>query len=80
MTTSRAGSCRPAYPNGFMLGLDLPGPRGDGPASRFLYGNNACAFLQVTALVDPTLQHKNQAEVLVDGAEIIVRPVSTRNA
>ena len=23
MTTSRAGSCRPAYPNGFMLGLDL---------------------------------------------------------
>jgi hypothetical protein len=28
--------------------------------------------------VDPTLQHKNRAEVLVDGAEIVVRPVGTR--
>jgi hypothetical protein len=45
---------------------------------KILCGNNACAFLQVTALVDPTLQHKNRAEVLVDGQEIIVRSVGTR--
>ena len=35
-------------------------------------------FLHVTGLVDPTLQHKNRAEVLVDGPEIVVRPVGTR--
>jgi hypothetical protein len=28
--------------------------------------------------VDPTLQHKNRAEVLVDGQEIDVRPVRLR--
>jgi hypothetical protein len=28
--------------------------------------------------VDPTLQHKNRAEVLVSGPEIIVRPVRPR--
>jgi hypothetical protein len=28
-------------------------------------------------LVDPTLQHENRAEVLVDGPEIVVRPVGT---
>jgi len=37
-------------------------------------------FPHVTALVDPTLQHKNRAEVLVDGPEIIVRSVATRQA
>jgi hypothetical protein len=25
--------------------------------------------------VDPTLQHKNRAEVLINGPEIVVRPV-----
>jgi hypothetical protein len=49
-------------------------------ASRFSNCNNACTFLQVTALVDPTLQHKNRAEVLVDGPEIAVRPVGARQA
>ena len=48
--------------------------------SRFVCGNNACAFLQVTALVDPTLQHKNRGTVLVSGAEIIIRPVGARQA
>jgi hypothetical protein len=43
-----------------------------------LTGNNASALLQVTALVDPTLQHKNRVEVLVDGPEIVVRPVKAR--
>jgi len=32
------------------------------------------------ALVDPTLQHKNRAEVVVDGPEIVVRPVRMRQA
>jgi hypothetical protein len=54
--------------------------RRDRWASRFSYCNNACAFLQVTELVDPTLQHKNRAEVLVDGPEIVVRPVAARRA
>ena len=29
-------------------------------------------------LLDPTLQHKNRADVLIDGPEIVVRPVRTR--
>ena len=48
------------------------------PDPRFLWGNATRAFLHVTALVDPTLQHNNRAEVLVDGPGIIVRPVRTR--
>jgi hypothetical protein len=30
--------------------------------------------------VDPTLQHKNRAELLVDGPEIIVRSLGARGA
>jgi hypothetical protein len=30
--------------------------------------------------VDPTLQHKNRGDVLVSGAEIIIRPVGARQA
>jgi hypothetical protein len=47
---------------------------------KILYGNNGCAFLQLTALVDPTLRHKNRVEVLIDGPEIVVRPVTKRRA
>jgi hypothetical protein len=43
-----------------------------------LCGNAAFPFLHVRALVDPTLQHKNRAEVLADGPEIVLRPVGTR--
>jgi hypothetical protein len=35
-------------------------------------------FLHVTALVDPTLQHKNRVEILVDGPEIVLRAVRTQ--
>jgi hypothetical protein len=35
-------------------------------------------FCMSAAWVDPTLQHKNRAGVLVDGPEIIVRPVGAR--
>jgi hypothetical protein len=34
--------------------------------------------LGIHDLVDPTLQHKNRAEILVDGQEIIVRSVGAR--
>ena len=34
-------------------------------------------FCTSDAWVDPTLQHKNRAEILVDGPEIVVRPVGT---
>jgi hypothetical protein len=51
---------------------------GSPAATRFLCCNEACPFPHVTALVDPTLQHKNRAEVLVDGQEIVVRPVRLR--
>jgi hypothetical protein len=37
------------------------------------------AFPHVTAWVDPTLQHKNRAEILVEGPEIVVRPVAARH-
>jgi hypothetical protein len=47
---------------------------------RFLCSNEAYQFMQVTALVDPTLRHKNRSAVLVDGPEIIVRSVRTRQA
>jgi hypothetical protein len=30
--------------------------------------------------VDPTLQHKNRSEVLVNGVEIAIRPVGGRRA
>jgi hypothetical protein len=47
-------------------------------AQRFLRCSTPNVFLRVTAMVDPTLQHKNRAEVLVDGAEIIVQAVGKR--
>ena len=50
------------------------------PRCRFLCGNAPCAYLQVTGLVDPTLRHKNHAEVLVDGTEIVVRAVAMRKS
>jgi hypothetical protein len=49
-------------------------------AARFLCCNEACPFPHVTALVDPTLRHKNHAEVLVEGSEIVVRPVAARQS
>jgi hypothetical protein len=51
---------------------------GSPAAARFLCCNEACPFPHVTALVDPTLQHKNRTAVLVDGPEIVIRAVSTR--
>jgi hypothetical protein len=30
--------------------------------------------------VDPTFQHKNRAEVLIDGPEIVIRPVAIRQS
>ena len=54
-------------------------PWAAGRALKILCGNKFCALLQVKALVDPTLQHKNRAEVVVDGPEII-RPVRMRQA
>jgi hypothetical protein len=41
----------------------------------FVCRSRVAAFLHVTTLVDPTLQHKNRTEFLVDGPEIVVRPV-----
>jgi hypothetical protein len=54
--------------------------RPDHRIPRFLLGNATRAFLHVTALVDPTLQHKNRTDIFVNGAEIVVRPVGARQA
>jgi hypothetical protein len=47
-------------------------------AAQFLCCNEACPFPHVTALVDLTQQHKNQANRVVRGSEITIRLVGGR--
>jgi hypothetical protein len=49
-----------------------PEPHGSGRAQRAVLDSHP------PRNVDPTLQHKNRADVLVDGPEIAIRPVGTR--
>jgi hypothetical protein len=79
----------PLTPADSRLGRDLRLARRARRASRFFYGNNACAFVQFTALVDlsgiepargavAVRGCENRIDILAEGPEIVIRPAWPR--